>query len=328
MFRLIRNYAGPLFWSVMLHALVFVLLVVSLARAVSSRRAPPPQVVMKATVVDEGRIEQELKRLELEDQRERVEKEKEQRRLQEEAEQARRAKEEEQRQLEALQAKRKAEEEAEAKRQVELKRKRDEEETKRQAEAKRKQQEEEARQAEAKRKQQEEEARLVEVERKRKAEEERLAKLEQERKEGERRAAEAKRQKEEAERKRKADEAALAVALAAEEEADFQASLREEEQRLAALNSGLLDQYRTLISQKVERNWLRPPSARPGIECEVHVRQIPGGDVVGVRVGRCNGDEAVVRSIEAAVQRASPLPDPPDRSLFESNLIFEFRPAE
>ena len=314
MFRLIRNYAGPLFWSVMLHALVFVLLVVSLARAVSSRRAPPPQVVMKATVVDEGRIEQELKRLELEDQRERVEKEKEQRRLQEEAEQARRAKEEEQRQLEALQAKRKAEEEAEAKRQVELKRKRDEEETKRQAEAKRKQQEEEAR--------------LVEVERKRKAEEERLAKLEQERKEGERRAAEAKRQKEEAERKRKADEAALAVALAAEEEADFQASLREEEQRLAALNSGLLDQYRTLISQKVERNWLRPPSARPGIECEVHVRQIPGGDVVGVRVGRCNGDEAVVRSIEAAVQRASPLPDPPDRSLFESNLIFEFRPAE
>jgi len=314
MFRLIRNYAGPLFWSVMLHALVFVLLVVSLARAVSSRRAPPPQVVMKATVVDEGRIEQELKRLELEDQRERVEKEKEQRRLQEEAEQARRAKEEEQRQLEALQAKRKAEEEAEAKRQVELKRKRDEEETKRQAEAKRKQQEEEAR--------------LVEVERKRKAEEERLAKLEQERKEGERRAAEAKRQKEEAERKRKADEAALAVALAAEEEADFQALLQEEEQRLAALNSGLLDQYRTLISQKVERNWIRPPSARPGIECEVHVRQIPGGDVVGVRIGRCNGDEAVVRSIEAAVQRASPLPEPPDQSLFESNLIFEFRPAE
>jgi len=45
-----------------------------------------------------------------------------------------------------------------------------------------------------------------------------------------------------------------------------------------------------------------------------------------VRVGQCNGDEAVVRSIEAAVLRASPLPKPPTPALFERNLIVTFRP--
>jgi colicin import membrane protein len=69
-------------------------------------------------------------------------------------------------------------------------------------------------------------------------------------------------------------------------------------------------------------------SARPGLDCSVQVTQIPSGDVVDVRVLSCNGDEAVVRSIEAAVLRASPLPQPPTAALFERTLILEFRPVE
>jgi colicin import membrane protein len=45
-----------------------------------------------------------------------------------------------------------------------------------------------------------------------------------------------------------------------------------------------------------------------------------------VQVGRCNGDEAVRQSIEAAVYRASPLPEPPDPALFERNLVVKFAP--
>jgi colicin import membrane protein len=60
----------------------------------------------------------------------------------------------------------------------------------------------------------------------------------------------------------------------------------------------------------------------------VLVTQIPGGDVVNVRVTECNGDAAVVRSIEAAVMRSSPLPGPPNPALFERNLRFEFRPRD
>ena len=60
----------------------------------------------------------------------------------------------------------------------------------------------------------------------------------------------------------------------------------------------------------------------------VHVTQVPGGEVVGVRVGECNGDDSVKASIEAAVLKASPLPEPPDPSLFERNLRLEFKPDE
>ena len=82
------------------------------------------------------------------------------------------------------------------------------------------------------------------------------------------------------------------------------------------------------LQQKIERNWIRPPSARPGLECVVQVTQIPGGQVVAVKVVRCNGDDAVIRSVEAAVYQASPLPDPPDASLFERRLQLIFRPQD
>jgi colicin import membrane protein len=45
-----------------------------------------------------------------------------------------------------------------------------------------------------------------------------------------------------------------------------------------------------------------------------------------VRIGQCNGDQAVRESIEAAVYRASPLPPPPDPALFDRNLRIDFRP--
>jgi colicin import membrane protein len=47
-----------------------------------------------------------------------------------------------------------------------------------------------------------------------------------------------------------------------------------------------------------------------------------------VSLGSGNGDEAVRRSIEAAVYKASPLPAPADPSVFDRNLRLEFRPTE
>ena len=104
--------------------------------------------------------------------------------------------------------------------------------------------------------------------------------------------------------------------------------LAEEEALQAAASSGALADYVALIRQKVERNWVRPPGARPGIECSVLVTQIPGGEVISVRTERCNADEPVQRSIEAAVLRASPLPLPAEAKLFERNLRFTFKPEQ
>lgn len=109
-------------------------------------------------------------------------------------------------------------------------------------------------------------------------------------------------------------------------EAELQAALAEEE-RLAALRaSGLAAQWSAAIRARIERAWLRPDSARPGLDCSVAVTQAPGGTVLRVAVRECNGDEAVRQSIEDAVLRASPLPPPPDPALFERDLILRFRP--
>lgn len=117
---------------------------------------------------------------------------------------------------------------------------------------------------------------------------------------------------------RRARETELQQALAAEEE---RAAIATARARLAA-------QWAAAIQGRVQRAWIRPPSARPGLDCRVAVTQVPGGAVVRVEVKQCNGDEAVRQSIEAAVMRASPLPSPADPAIFERELELRFRPND
>jgi colicin import membrane protein len=136
-------------------------------------------------------------------------------------------------------------------------------------------------------------------------------------------------EKDKAERDRLAREKAerdrLEQARKARED-ELSAQLAAEERRNAARNSSLMAQYAGMIANRIDRNWLRPPSAKPGIECVITVTQTPGGTVTAAKVGRCNGDETVRQSIEAAVLRASPLPLPSDPALFERELVITFRP--
>lgn len=137
------------------------------------------------------------------------------------------------------------------------------------------------------------------------------AKKERERQEAERkREQDIQRQREENERLRKELEAE-----------QHQAEIDAEATRLAAVNSGELAVYMTLIRQKIERNWNAPASVDADLKCSVRVRQVPGGDVTGVTILSCNGDDAVKRSIEAAIYRSSPLPKPSDPSLFDRNIL-------
>jgi colicin import membrane protein len=147
-------------------------------------------------------------------------------------------------------------------------------------------------------------------------------------------AEEAERRKTEAaEAKRQADEKAQAQRDAkarAEREADLQRRLaaEEEEGAAAAARAGVMDEYRLMLVQTIERNWIRPPSARAGLECTMYVTQAPGGTVVDVRLGTCNGDQAVRESITTAVYKSSPLPAPRDPRAFERRLEIVFRPKE
>jgi colicin import membrane protein len=114
----------------------------------------------------------------------------------------------------------------------------------------------------------------------------------------------------------------------AEEAADLKRQIAEEEHVDAIASGPLGDRYKAAISAAIARAWTKPPSARPGIDCLVQVSQVPGGEVTSAQVTRCNGDPAVRRSIENAVLRASPLPDPPDPALFQRNFEIEFKPDE
>jgi colicin import membrane protein len=111
-----------------------------------------------------------------------------------------------------------------------------------------------------------------------------------------------------------------------EREAELRRSLAAEERANVARSGPALANWESMIAAKINRAWLRPPTARPGIECMLYVTQVPGGEVTQVRIGECNGDQAVRQSIEAAVYRASPLPPPPDPSLFDRNLKINFKP--
>jgi len=138
---------------------------------------------------------------------------------------------------------------------------------------------------------------------------------------------------EEAARKVQAEDQVAAERVEAERAAEKHAaaarSAAEAEEHAMALRDGSLGaQWAAAIEARVQRAWIRSASAGAGLDCTVAVTQVPGGEVVGVRVQSCNGDETVRESIEAAVYRASPLPRPPDPSLFERNLEVRFKPDE
>jgi len=50
--------------------------------------------------------------------------------------------------------------------------------------------------------------------------------------------------------------------------------------------------------------------------------------VLDVKLGDCNGDQAVRESVVNAVYRSSPLPAPRDPRAFERRLVIVFKPTE
>ncbi len=286
----LRQHTSVILLSVLLHGSVLALLVY--AERFTERTPIARQIAIEATVVDESLIQREIERLDRLEQEE-VRRQQERERLaREQAEAARGELEAEQRRLEAA---REQQQEEQQQRENEAR-----EAQLRIADLQRQREQEE-------RLAREEQERRKEAERERRLEEERIARV---------------RAQEEERRRQEEQEVAHQAAL----EAELQQALAAEDERLHAEEAGLLDEYIRLIENRIQQNWIRPASAVPGLECIVNVTQIPSGDVIDVRIGRCNGDEAVIRSIEAAVIRASPLPRPPIPALFERNLQVVFHP--
>lgn len=300
MAEFLRIHWKYLFGAFVVHALFAGVLALT---ALSLPRDPvQPQLAIQAVVVDPSAVSRGTRQQQ--EERERA------------AAREREAQAVERRRQQEEQARREAETRAEQERQLEVQR-REEQQLREQQEQQRQREVEQERQRQAdlqkQREAEQEKRRQAEAEKKRQAEAERKRVEEIER-----------RQKEEAEKRRAAEEARQRAAR----EEELRRQIAEEEGLMEARTSSAMSSYVALIQQHVERRWIRPPSARSGIECEVRVAQGPSGVVLSVTVGTCNGDQAVRQSIETAVQRASPLPLPADPRLFERNLRFIFKPAD
>jgi colicin import membrane protein len=296
----VKEHLRPLAGSAGLHLVLIVLLAVAAFRWTSSR--PPPAVAIEGYVTEAPAStsppRNETPEQDRAVQTEQMRRDAETQAAKEQADRQAREQAAAEQQRIADAERQRVSEEAERKRIAEVERIAAQAEAERQAEAKRL-----AAEAEVKR-QAEDEARKVAAaaEAKRKAEAEAAA------------AAEAKRKAE--------------AKLAAERESALQRSLAAEEEAEAFAQSGAINEYRNVLTQAIQRNWNRPPSARPGLKCTLFVTQAPGGTVIDVRLGACNGDEAVRESITNAVYRTSPLPAPRDPRAFQRDLEIVFEPRE
>lgn len=278
-------------YAILVHLALAAVLFVSLEWTDQPTLAQQKVDVVKAVAVDEKQILAEVEKLKKAEKKKTQQEKAKQRKLEK---QAREAKKKRQRE-EARLAKLRKEREAEKKRQKKLQQERKAEEKRLAQQRAQKKKEMEHLQAEQ-----------TALEQKRLAEEKRLAD------------AAAKRKMLEDKQRREAEAAAMREAIAAE-----QAALEAQKQKRL---SSLRGQYIAAIQNKVERNWIRPASAKQGLSCKVAVNQIPGGEVINVTVTQCIGDEVFRRSVETAVYKASPLPRPSDPALFDREIVFTFKP--
>jgi len=89
----------------------------------------------------------------------------------------------------------------------------------------------------------------------------------------------------------------------------------------------MFGRYLGQIDARVQRAWIRPRTSIPSslFECRVRITQDHSGQVLEIELVRCNGDISWQTSLVHAIQGASPLPVPPDPSVFSAKLTLEFR---
>ncbi len=122
----------------------------------------------------------------------------------------------------------------------------------------------------------------------------------------------------------------LLNALAVEEQQRSMDKALAEEQR-ARQNAAVTNTTVAQIQAKIYEVWSYPPSARPDMEVIVRINLVPTGEVIQVVLEKSSGNQALDRSVLAAVKRAQPLPVPKDSRLFEQqfrNFVMSFRPED
>ncbi len=94
----------------------------------------------------------------------------------------------------------------------------------------------------------------------------------------------------------------------------------------ASAQAKMRSEYIERIRAKIKRFIVRPPNLKGNEEAEFDVVVLPDGNVLGAKLKRASGNAAYDGAVERAINRAQPLPMPPDPALLkdfrELNLKF------
>ena len=302
--------------SVSGHALVIALMLIGFAGRIQPEAPAFGAIAIDGVVLDDEAVREEIQRLDEMERAAVLEREREVERLRRQIEEQEARSRRQQQELSSLSSQAEearrtlSEQQTQATRQLSAMQQRQQQERERLESIEREREAEEVRAAAAEeRRKAEEEARAAAAEERRKAEEEARRLSEQ--------AEEAQRQLDEAARRRR--EAEVAEQVRREMEA---------ERRSSMIESGLLDEYRARIRQRIESNWNRPSGTREDLVWVVLLDMLPGNEIGVIRFEQFNGTETDRRSIEAAIRRSSPLPAPPAPELFERQLRLRYPPSE
>lgn len=201
-------------------------------------------------------------------------------------------------------------------------RKRAEEQRRKEEQKKRELQQRRAEEEETKRKEAEAEAqRLAEAEKKKEelAQKKKVEEMARKKREEQQRREKELALKREAEAKESMEQAMQQEALQRQVELEQRARARTERDLAFA-------RWQAQVSEKVRRNWIRPPSSAETFECKVLVQQLPGGQVTRAVIAESCGNSALDESVVKAVLRSDPLPTVPDPELFQREFTFVFIP--
>lgn len=158
-------------------------------------------------------------------------------------------------------------------------------------------------------------------------------KLEKERKQKEQEKLEAKKREAEKARlaalKEKQAKEAEAKRLAREQD-DALRKLAQQQAAQAAAQAKLMNEYTDRISAKIRRFIVEPPNLQGNPEVQFEVVQLPGGEVLSVKLRRTSGVPAYDNAVERAILKAQPLPPPPQGVAFNDvrELILKIRPKQ
>jgi hypothetical protein len=89
----------------------------------------------------------------------------------------------------------------------------------------------------------------------------------------------------------------------------------------------LYGRYVGQVQARIERAWMRPRTeiGAPAFSCSARITQDRRGNVVSTEINDCNGTESWQQSLLSAIRSASPLPAPPDPSVYADTLLLHFR---